>query len=77
MKRPATLPVVLMKIPDMSFARESSYARPTFASHNSVVLNYMERGWIRSLLATGFRYELKTGRPGGFLGRGAAQGRGI
>jgi AraC-like DNA-binding protein len=34
----------------------------SFASHNDVAMCYVERGWTRTILSTGFHYELKRGR---------------
>jgi AraC-like DNA-binding protein len=71
MSRDAAPPVSLLKFPGLCSAREviaPHHATQSFLSHNDVAFNYLERGRMRVLMATGFRYEHEAGRLAVFWG---------
>jgi len=64
MSSAAETPVSLVRFPGLVSSRvvmSPDGAMRSF-SHNDVALNYLERGRMRVLMATGFRYELEAGR---------------
>jgi AraC-like DNA-binding protein len=72
MRQPRAPAVELVKFPRLLSGhfpiRPQFPSVRSFASHNDVALNYIERGWIRMILSTGFTYELRPRRLSVFWG---------